>query len=275
MTRAFRADMPALIYGTAWKKQRTAALVELALTKGFVGVDTACQPKHYNEPGVGEGVRAFLTRGVRRETLYLQTKFTPLSGQDPKRVPYDPTAAVESQVRQSCAASLRNLGTTYLDCLVLHSPLSTLKATLRVWRVFEQLVENQSVSRLGISNCYSPEFLRELFDATTIKPRVVQNRFYEKTRYDREIRDFCSERGMRYQSFWTLTANPQVLAHRTLGAIASRRGLTNAQVFFRCLVHRGIVPLTGTCSVEHMQQDLEVLQVELDDDEVNTVMGLL
>jgi len=43
----------ALMYGTAWKKEKTAELVSLALKCGFRGIDTACQPKHYNEPGVG------------------------------------------------------------------------------------------------------------------------------------------------------------------------------------------------------------------------------
>lgn len=68
---------PPILYGTAWKRERTAALVERALTLGFRGVDTACQPKHYDEPGVGRGVAAFLARGGSRERLYLQTKFTP------------------------------------------------------------------------------------------------------------------------------------------------------------------------------------------------------
>lgn len=48
--------VPAVFYGTAWKKDKTADLVELALRTGFRGIDTACQPKHYNEPGVGEGI---------------------------------------------------------------------------------------------------------------------------------------------------------------------------------------------------------------------------
>lgn len=40
--------IPQLFYGTAWKKGKTAELVELALRTGFRGIDTACQPKHYN-----------------------------------------------------------------------------------------------------------------------------------------------------------------------------------------------------------------------------------
>ena len=37
-----------LFYGTAWKKDKTAHLVVLALKNGFRAIDTACQPKHYN-----------------------------------------------------------------------------------------------------------------------------------------------------------------------------------------------------------------------------------
>ena len=48
--------IPPIIYGTAWKQDATAALVERALRLGFRGIDTACQPKHYNEPGVGAGL---------------------------------------------------------------------------------------------------------------------------------------------------------------------------------------------------------------------------
>ena len=49
-------NIPQVFYGTAWKKDQTAALVKLALQTGFRAIDTACQPKHYNEPGVGKGI---------------------------------------------------------------------------------------------------------------------------------------------------------------------------------------------------------------------------
>ena len=52
---SYGVRMPPIIYGTAWKKDSTAALVEQAISLGFRGIDTACQPKHYNEAGVGDG----------------------------------------------------------------------------------------------------------------------------------------------------------------------------------------------------------------------------
>ena len=105
-------QMPPIIYGTAWKQERTEALVVQALRAGFRAIDTACQPKHYHEPGVGAALAACQREGIRREEVYLQTKFTSLSGHDPQRIPYDPSASLPEQVAQSFAASLRNLLTT-------------------------------------------------------------------------------------------------------------------------------------------------------------------
>ncbi|HTU63120.1 MAG TPA: aldo/keto reductase, partial [Polyangiales bacterium] len=132
------AAMPRILYGTAWKAERTADCVARALRAGFRGIDTACQPKHYHEPGVGEAVAAF---AGPRESIYLQTKFTSLSGQDPQRVPYDVRAPLAEQVAQSLQVSLRNLKTDYLDCVVLHAPLRAAADTLTVWRALERGVE--------------------------------------------------------------------------------------------------------------------------------------
>jgi diketogulonate reductase-like aldo/keto reductase len=250
---------PRILYGTAWKKDETESLVRTALLQGFRGIDTACQPKHYHEAGVGAALRGTLAR----TDLYLQTKFTPLSGQDPARIPYDPKASLAEQVRQSLAVSLRNLGTDYLDCLVLHSPLPSRRRTQEVWRTMESMVESREVRQLGISNCYRLEELAALFDSARYKPAVVQNRFYADTGYDREIRAFCRQHGMIYQCFWTLTANPQVLAHRTVRELATKHRRTPAQLLFRYLTQNDIVPLTGTRSEIHMREDLAIFDFEL------------
>src|ERR1700751_2587881 len=105
------ATVPDFLYGTAWKEERTAALIELALRAGFRGIDTANQRRHYFEAGVGEGLAAGYRGGVvKRSELFLQTKYTYRRGQD-HRLPYDPEARFSVQVRQSLASSLEHLGT--------------------------------------------------------------------------------------------------------------------------------------------------------------------
>ena len=268
--------MPKIIYGTAWKKERTSDLVEQAIGLGFRGIDTACQPKHYHEAGVGEGIAACVNRGlVARSELYLQSKFTSLNGQDPQRVPYDPKASLSEQVTQSFQVPLNNLQTTYLDCLVLHSPLANQQQTMEVWQAMEKLVKSGGVKQLGISNCYDLKTLEDLYRAAEITPAVIQNRFYSDTEYDRTIRNFCRGNGIIYQSFWTLTANPHILSDSTLQSLDTKYKCNAAQVFFRYLTQIGIVPLTGTASATHMKEDLSIFDFQLNSEECASIEALL
>ncbi len=84
-------SLPSWMYGTAWKKEATTHLVQLAVEAGFRDLDTANQLIHYEEALVGDALLALARRGIARESLFLQTKFTPASGQD-RRTPYDPKA---------------------------------------------------------------------------------------------------------------------------------------------------------------------------------------
>jgi len=275
LVTASGVKMPRLIYGTAWKKERTADLVVKAIQAGFKGIDTACQPKHYDEPLVGEALRRLKDQGVERDTLFLQTKFTPLAGQDPRQVPYDKNSPIESQVTQSFEASMKNLQTQYIDSLVLHSPLEPHGLLMKVWDAMETIQKTGGALQLGISNCYNTEVMRQLYADATVKPAIVQNRFYRETGYDADLRVWCSNHGIIYQSFWTLTANPHILTSNTVRTIAQKYNKTAPQIFFRYLSQIGIVPLTGTCTGQHMREDLNIFDFELSADDLNNVSRIL
>jgi diketogulonate reductase-like aldo/keto reductase len=211
---------------------------------------------------------------LAREDLYLQTKFTPLSGQDPARIPYDFNAPLPVQARQSFAVSLRNLQTDYLDGLLLHSPLPSPRQTLEVWQAMESLVDVRGVKQLGISNCYRLEQLAALWDSARIKPAVVQNRFHADTGYDREIRAFCRQHRLIYQSFGTLTANSHILANRAVISLTSKHRRTPAQILFRYLTQIQVVPLTGTRTETHMREDLDIFEFELSELECKAMDAL-
>jgi diketogulonate reductase-like aldo/keto reductase len=267
--------MPAIIYGTAWKKERTADLVLKALLAGFRGIDTAAQPKHYEEAQVGVGLVRAQQQGITRESVYLQTKFTPLASQDPERVPYDKSATLAEQVAQSFAASQNNLHTSYVDCLILHSPLASHELTMQAWRAMEAIQQQGGTSQLGISNCYDLAVMQALYADARIKPTLVQNRFYQETNYETALRAWCDRHDVIFQSFWSLTANPQILDSEMLGNLARHYHKTRAQIFFRYLTLAGIVPLTGTCSEQHMQDDLNIFDFVLTTEEINQVNSLL
>ena len=267
--------MPSLIYGTAWKKEHTADLVVQAVLSGFRGIDTACQPKHYNEPLVGEALKRLREHGIMREELFVQTKFTPLSGQDPQRVPYDPNLALDLQVAHSFEASKRNLGTQYVDSLVLHSPLFPYANLSMVWKAMEKIYHNSGALALGISNCYDLELLKRLYQDAEVKPSVVQNRFYSDSGYDTHLRQWCHDHEIIYQSFWSLTANPHILGSKIMGDMAAKYSKTPAQAMYRYLNHVGVVPLIGSTSKEHVTQDLKIFEFELTVSEIQSLTELL
>jgi diketogulonate reductase-like aldo/keto reductase len=264
---------PTFLYGTAWKEERTAALTEVAVRAGFRGIDTANQRRHYFEAGVGEGLAAVYQAGVvKREDLFLQTKFTYRNGQD-DRLPYDPAARPAIQVAQSLANSLEHLKTEYVDSFVLHGPSSGHDWTdvdAEVWEAMGKERDAKRTRMLGVSNV-SLRHLQQLVAAHSERPSFVQNRCYARLGWDRDVRRFCAEHDIIYQGFSLLTANLEVLRHQSVGQLAARAQATPAQVVFNFARAIAILPLTGTSNLEHMKQDLAALDLSLTPAEISSI----
>ncbi|KAI1506548.1 NADP-dependent oxidoreductase domain-containing protein [Biscogniauxia marginata] len=262
------APMLKLLYGTAWKKDATEDLVLSALKAGFRGIDTAAQPRHYNESLVGAAVRSAISSGiVRREDLFIQTKFTSISGQDRNNMPYDPEASLDDQVHASIASSLKNFtfgnpDEAYIDSLVLHSPLDKLVDTKKVWKTLETYVPHR-IRQLGISNtdlytldqlCQSPDI--------KIRPACVQNRFSPATQWEVMLRAYCRPRGITFQPFWTLTGNSKLLQSLPVLKLAESIPIDTARALYALVLGLGnMTILDGTRSATHMEEDLKVTEL--------------
>ena len=269
--------VPRFLYGTAWKEDQTQRLTELALQEGFRGIDTANQRRHYHERAVGVAIQASIESGLlRRQDLFVQTKFTFRSGQD-HRLPYDPGAPIPIQVEQSFSSSLGHLGIDVVDSYVLHGPTQQAglsPADWDAWRAMEAIQESGRARLLGVSNVNLDQ-LERLCERARIRPQFVQNRCYAVRGWDLEIRDFCRANGIVYQGFSLLTANRAALIHPELSRIAERHRRTASQVIFRFAIEAGMIPITGTSSVEHMREDFDVFEFSLDAEEVETIERLV
>jgi diketogulonate reductase-like aldo/keto reductase len=119
--------------------------------------------------------------------------------------------------------------------------------------------------------------LRHLLQLESVhaeRPAFVQNRCFARTGWDRQVRAFCNERGIIYQGFSLLTANPEVLRHPLVGALASHHKVTAAQVIFRFAQQVGMLPLTGTSDPTHMRQDLASREFDLSAADVQAIESL-
>lgn len=254
-----RTVTPRFIYGTAWKEDRTEALVRLALEAGFRAIDTANQRKHYVEAGVGAAIAGF-----PRGELWLQSKFTYARGQD-HRLPYDPRAPLAAQVEQSFASSLEHLGTDYLDSYVLHGPelgRGLTAGDVEVWRAMEALHASGRARQLGVSNVEAEQV--EALAAIAKAPiAFVQNRCYASEGWDADVRAVCRRHGIAYQGFSLLTANRRELQRPVVDEIALRLDVPRETCVFAFAIRSGMIPLTGTSSPQHMRDDLRALDLAL------------
>lgn len=142
----------------------------------------------------------------------------------------------------------------YLDTVVLHSPMRTIAETMDVWRTLETYVP-EKIRNLGISNC-DLFTLMDVYERSSIKPAVVQNRFYPRTKFDIGVRRFCHDKGIVYQSFWTLSANPELLRSRPVQELASNLKIGRESALYCLVLSLGnIVVLNGTTKTQHMKDD--------------------
>ena len=269
-------SIPSFMYGTAWKKEATAQLVQLAVQSGFTAIDTANQLIHYQEALVGEALQALEKKGNQRDGMFVQTKFTPLGGQG-GQPPYDPSAAIKIQVRQSFDSSLIHLGTDYVDSYVLHAPYSRRgfgEADWEAWAAMEDLYRSGKTKMIGISNVAADQ-LAKLCEQASVKPMIVQNRCFAALAWDKQIREICQAHGVVYQGFSLLTANREVLVYPEVQKIARRLDAGPAQIIFRFAMQIGMLPLTGTTSERHMKEDLQAAQLVLSDQEVQRIESIL
>ncbi len=237
LTAYNHVPIPSFMYGTAWKKEATRELVQLAVASGFRAIDTANQLIHYEE------------------------------------ALDDPSADLATQVRQSFDSSLTHLCTEYVDSYVLHGPYSRRRlgeADWEVWAAMEDLYQSGKTKMIGISNVTAGQ-LAQLCEQANLKPMVVQNRCFAALGWDKEVREICQAEGIIYQGFSLLTANREVLAHPEIRTIAKRLGAGTAQIIFRFAMQIGMLPLTGTTSQQHMKEDLQAEQLALSTEEIERI----
>ena len=272
LTAYNNVSVPSFMYGTAWKKEATTQLVQLAVATGFTAIDTANQLIHYQEALVGEALLVLAQQGVTRDRLFLQTKFTSTNGQD-HRTPYDASADLTTQVIQSFDSSLVHLRTDYLDSYVLHGPYQRQglgAADREVWAAIEGLYRSGKTKMIGISNV-TAEQLTQLCAEAAVKPMMVQNRCYAALGWDKAVREICRAHNIIYQGFSLLTANQGIFAEPAIRAIARRLGAGLAQVVFRFAMQVGMLPLTGTTNLQHMKEDLQAEQFTLTDEDMQVI----
>jgi pyridoxine 4-dehydrogenase len=172
-------------------------------------------------------------------------------------------------LRQECLMSKQRLGVDVIDLFQLHridadTPREDQFAELR------KLQDEGHVRHLGLSEVSVEEIkaAQEVFEVTT-----VQNLYNLTTRGAEDVLDYCEEQGIGFIPWFPLAAGKLAEPGGPVAAIADAHGATTGQVALAWLLARSpvMLPIPGTGSVEHLDENVAAADLELTDDELATL----
>ena len=223
--------------------------VRHALDLGYRHIDTATM--YRNEREVGRAVR---DSGVARDDIFVTTKLMPDDA---------------GRERPSLEASLRALGTDYVDLWLIHWPPGR-GAGSRIWKQFLALRDEGLARAVGVSN-YGPDELDELVRATGETPAVNQIR-WGPALYDPDEVESHRRRGVDLEGYSPFKSTD--LHHPVLAEVGRRHGATPAQVVLRWHLEHGVVVIPKSATPERIAENFDVFGFSLDDEEVRRIDGL-
>lgn len=238
-----------------WQTPNDTAVtaVKAALDAGYRHIDTAAI--YENEEGVGEGLRA---SGLARSEIFLTTK---LWNSDQG---YDATL-------KAFDASLKRLGTDYVDLYLIHWPAPKRDQYVDSWKVFIQLQKEGRARSIGVSNFY-PEHLQRLIDETGITPVINQIELHPDFP-QKEARTYHDKHRIVTQS-WSPLGQGTLLANPVVAKVAAKHGRTPAQVIIRWHIDNGLVVIPKSVTPTRIVENFKVFDFKLDEADMATLASL-
>lgn len=242
--------MPLLGFGT-WQMRGSECrrAVRCAIDAGYRHLDTATM--YRNERDIGSAVRE---SGIRREELFITTKLAPDDA---------------GRERRTLEASVRALGTDYVDLWLIHWPPSA-RAGPRAWKQFLALRDEGTTRAVGVSN-YSVAQIDELTRTSGQTPQVNQIRWGPSLYDAGEVAEH-RRRGVVVEGYSPFKTTD--LRHPVLAEIAERHGVTPAQVVIRWHIDHEVVVIPKSASPERIAANFDVFGFSLDDAEVRRIDAL-
>ena len=217
--------------------------VRAALDAGYAHVDTA--EGYMNENEIGDVLADY-----DRDDVFLTSKVLP------KNLGYE-------DVLSSCEASIDRLGTDYLDLYLIHwpNPAISLHETLSA---MEKLYDEGKVRNVGVSN-FSAYQLSAAHHVSDVPIAVNQIEFHPWFQRP-DLVDYCRETDTVIEAAAPL-ARTETFEDDTVQELAEQYEKSPAQIVLKWAVENDVVVLPKSSSPEHVRQNLDLFDWDLDDED--------
>ena len=220
-----------------------------ALKMGYRLIDTA--NAYVNERAVGRGIKE---SGVKRSEVFLSTKLWPSEYENPNAV--DET--------------LERLGVDYVDLLYIHQPAGN---WLAGYRQLEKALRDEKARSIGISN-FEGKYIQELETKWEIAPQFIQ---VEAHPYftQKDLRVTLDKYDIRLMSWYPLGhGDKSLIQEPVFTELGKKYGKTPAQVILRWHLQMGFVVIPGSKNVDHIKDNLNIMDFELTGEEMAEIAKL-
>ena len=223
--------------------------VREALKMGYECIDTAAA--YVNERAVGRGI---IASGIARDKIFLSTKIWPSE--------YENENAVEE--------TLERIGVDYVDLLYIHQPSGN---WLAGYRLLEKAYREGKAKSIGISN-FEGKYIAELENKWEVIPQFIQVEAHPYFTQE-ELRKTLDKYGIRLMSWYPLGHGDKSLIEEPIfKKLGEKYGKSSAQVILRWHTQMGFAVIPGSKNIDHIRDNLDILDFRLTDDEMAEIAKL-
>jgi pyridoxine 4-dehydrogenase len=174
-----------------------------------------------------------------------------------------------ASLRQACEASLRRLRLESIDLYQLHGPDPRVPLEESVGALAELRVEGK-VRHIGICNVDVEQLSRARAVSTIVS---VQNRYSLADRTSEAILGICDRDQLAFLPWMPLARGTLAGRRSGLRRIAAAHAATPSQAALAWLLQRSpmAVPIPGTSSLAHLEENLGALEIHLNEDELDAL----
>ncbi|RCI78571.1 aldo/keto reductase [Brucella anthropi] len=235
--------IPQLGYGV-WQvgNDEAVAAVSEALKAGYRHIDTAAI--YGNEEGVGKAIKS---SGIERGDIYLTTKL------------WNGEQGDESTLK-AFDASLKKLGTDYVDLYLIHWPMPSKDLFMETWRAFLKLKEEGRAKSIGVSNFRTAD-LERIITESGVTPVLNQIELHPQFQQD-ELRLFHSKHDIATEA-WSPLGQGKILENATLKAIAEKHGKSVAQIILRWHIETGNIVIPKSVTPARIKENFDIFDFRL------------
>jgi len=249
-------EMPQLGVGTFLVTGKDASgKISYALRHGYRLIDTA--QAYGNEKEVGEGIE---TSGVARDSIFVTSKISP-----------DAMRGGAEAVRESIERSLADLGTGYIDLMLIHWPVAG--KIRETWQIMEEFVDNGKIRSIGLSN-FNPSHIDEVLSFARIRPVLNQIEIHPyMTQFN--VSGYNFRNGIQTEAWGPLGQGVTgELKDPAILEIAKRHNKSAAQIILRWHMQRGLITMPRCDNPEYVSENADIFDFELSPAEMEIISGL-